>query len=105
MLEVNRHPLEFAQVDASTVIGKPLWEFPSWRATPELEEFVRDGVALAAAGHFFHQEVIIPDSNGDLHNFDFSIKPLYATGSDHLVWLLAEGRDITSIVRLQTALR
>jgi len=105
VIEVNQNPLTFAQVKWESVIGKPLWEFPSWQATAELQAFIQTAVAKAATGQFFRQDVIVPASTGELHTFDFSLKPIYGDDADRVTWLLAEGRDITPIVRLQTALR
>ncbi|MEH2035713.1 PAS domain S-box protein [Nostoc sp.] len=105
IIEVNQNPLTFAQVKWESVIGKPLWEFPSWQATAELQAFIQTAVAEAATGQFFRQDVIVPASTGELHTFDFSLKPIYVDDADHVTWLLAEGRDITPTVRLQTALR
>ncbi len=104
LLEINQNPLTFANVERSAVIGKPIWEFLSWKAA-DLQEIAKSGIAQAAAGHFLQREITVPDANGQLHTFDWSVKPVYATDSDQVVWLISEGRDISIQVHLQDALR
>lgn len=105
LLEVNQAPLTFANVEHSAVIGQPFWEFPSWKATAELQEIAKTACAQAGLGQFFHKEVSIPDANGQLYTFDVSAKPITAPESNQIVWLLVEGRNISTLVRLRGALR
>ncbi len=105
LLEVNQAPLTFANVEHSAVIGQPFWEFPSWKVTAELQEIAKTAFAQAGLGQFFHKEVSIPDGNGQLYTFDVSVKPITAPESNQIVWLLVEGRNISTLVRLQGALR
>ncbi|MEH2207104.1 MAG: ATP-binding protein [Nostoc sp.] len=105
LLEINQNPLTFANVEREAVIGKPFWEFPSWNATAELQEIAKTLVAQAAAGQLFHQEVDILDASSNLHTFDISAKPIYAIETHQILWVIVEGRDISTLVRLQGALR
>jgi len=104
-MEVNQALLTFAQVTREAILGKPFWEFPSWQATPKLTEIAKTAVAQAAAGHFFRTEVTLSSAAGQPHTLDVSVKPVYQPNSQQVVWLIAEGRDITNQIQLREALR
>jgi len=105
LLEINQAPLAFAQVAREDVLGKPFWEFPLWQQSPELTEIAKTAVGQAAAGHFFRTEVTFKSTTGQPHTFDISVKPIYRSQSEQVMWLIAEGRDITTQVQLRNALR
>ncbi len=105
LIDVNQAPLAFAQVSRDAVLGKPLWEFPLWQQRPELTDIAKTAVSQAAAGHLFHTEVTFDDASKQPHTFDVSVKPIYPSQSERVVWLIAEGRDITTQVQLRDALR
>ena len=107
LIEVNQAPLSFAQVRREDVLGKPFWEFPLWQQSSELTEIAKTAVSQAAAGRFFHTEVTFNSPTGQPHTFDVSVKPVYQSQlqSQQVTWLIAEGRDITTQVRLRDALR
>lgn len=105
LIEVNQAPLAFAQVTRKDVLGKPFWEFPLWQQSSELTEIAKTAVSQAAAERFFHTEVTFNSPTGQPHTFDVSVKPIYQSQSQQVIWLIAEGRDITTQVRLRDALR
>jgi len=84
-MEVNQAQLTFAQVTREAILGKPFWEFPSWRATPELTEIAKTAVTQAAAGHFFRAEVTLTSAAGQPHTLDVSVKPVYQPNSQQIV--------------------
>ncbi len=92
LVEVNQNPLRFANVERSAVIGLPLWEFPSLKATAELKKIAKTAVAQAASGQFLQGRVTIPDANNKPHTFDVSVKPIYATEiHPQVVFLIVDG--------------
>lgn len=105
LIEVNQAPLAFARVAREDVLGKPFWEFPLWQQSDELTEIAKMAVSQAAAGHFFHTEVTFNSSTDQPHTFDLSVKPISQSQSKQVIWLIAEGRDITTQVQLRDALR
>ncbi|WP_235657844.1 ATP-binding protein [Fischerella thermalis] len=105
LIEVNQAPLAFAQVTREEVLGKPFWEFPLWQQSSELTEIAKTAVSQAAAGRFFYTEVTFNSPTGQPHTFDVSVKPVHSAQSKQVIWLIAEGRDITTQVQLRDALR
>jgi len=105
LIEVNQAPLAFAQVTREDVLGKPFWEFPLWQQSSELTEIAKTAVSQAAAGRLFYTEVTFNSPTGQPHTFDVSVKPVHSAQSKQVMWLIAEGRDITTQVQLRDALR
>ncbi|MBD3886481.1 PAS domain S-box protein [Phormidium tenue FACHB-886] len=103
LLEINQSPLDFAQVEREVVIGRPLWEFPSWSASVENQKIAKAAIAQAASGEFYRSEVTVPRGNSHYATFDFSVKPvLDEAGQVEL--LIAEGRDISDRKRAEAIL-
>ncbi len=105
LIEVNQAPLIFAQVTREDILGKPFWEFPLWQQNSELTEIAKIAVSRAAAGHFCRTEATFNSATGQPHTFDVSVKPVHSAQSEQVMWLIAEGRDITTQVQLRDALR
>ncbi|WP_218596745.1 ATP-binding protein [Chroogloeocystis siderophila] len=105
LIEVNQAPLIFAQVTREEILGKPFWEFSLWQQSSELTETAKTAVSQAAAGHFFRTEVTFNSAIGQPHTFDVSVKPVHSAQSKQVMWLIAEGRDVTTQVQLRDALR
>ena len=104
MLEANRAALEFCGVAAGEVVGRPFWDTPWWSHSGELKQKVREGVASAAAGGLVRFEADYHGSNGRPYVIDFSLKPV-VDGQGSVVQLIAEGRDITDLKKLDRELR
>jgi diguanylate cyclase (GGDEF)-like protein/PAS domain S-box-containing protein len=105
MLEVNRPALAWINTDLEATIGIPVWDTPWWiNANEAVRTQLIDGVESAAKGAFVRYDVALRSAAGEEHHFDFSLTPI----SDHagkVVYLVAEGRDITALKRLESALR
>jgi PAS domain S-box-containing protein len=104
LIEANRTALQFSGVEASEVLGKPFWETPWWRHSPELQERLQMGVQRAAAGEFVRFEATHPGPDGQLETIDFSLKPV-RDEAGNVVFLIPEGRNITDYKRTEEALR
>ncbi|MDX9952202.1 MAG: PAS domain-containing protein, partial [Methylophilaceae bacterium] len=103
LLEANPAALKMAGVDAAAVLGKPFWEAPWWNHSTELQQRVREAIREAAAGHTVNFEAAHPDSDGNIHFVDFSLKPV--TDADgRVIQLIPEGHDITERKHAATAL-
>ena len=76
LLEANRASLEFAGNTREDVVGKPFWATPWFTPTPGAPEFVRQGVARAAAGEFVRYEATLRRPSGEWTTFDISLHPI-----------------------------
>lgn len=103
LLEANRTALEFAEVQEADVLGKPFWECPWWTHSPELQKRLQAAIAVAAGGEMVRFEVTHPGADGELHQVDFSLKPI-RDEYGRVVYLIPEGRDITQIKNAEDAL-
>ncbi len=103
LLEANPASLRLAGVDATAVLGKPFWEAPWWSHSADLQQRVREAVHEAAAGHTVNFEAAHPDSDGNIHYVDFSLKPV-TDSEGRVIQLIPEGHDITERKRAATAL-
>jgi PAS domain S-box-containing protein len=94
VLEANQTALTFAGVTLHSVVGKPFWDTPWWSHSTELQERLRDAIALAGGGRIVRFEATHPDVDGRLHAIDFSLKPVF-DDRGAVILLIPEGRDIT----------
>lgn len=90
LLEANRTALKFAGVEEADVLYKPFWETPWWAHSTEMQEKVRVAVQTAANGEFIRFETTIVAADGNLNNFDFSLKPI-KDDAGKVVLLIPEG--------------
>jgi diguanylate cyclase (GGDEF)-like protein len=65
---------------------------------------LKEAVESAARGAFVRYDVALRSAEGDEHSFDFSLTPI-ADDRGRVIYLVAEGRDITSLKHLESALR
>ncbi len=103
LVTANQTALSFIGQQASGVLGRPFWETPWWRQTPDAEALLREAIRTSLQGSRFRAEVINTDGAGQPVVLDFSLTAVRdASGS--LAWLLAEGRDITTFAHDRDAL-
>ena len=102
--EANRTALEFAGVSSADVFGKPFWETPWWKNSPEEREKLKRSIGKAAGGEHVRYETIHCSRQGEQRCVDFSLKPL-KDENDRVMYLIAEGHDITGIKRAEEALQ
>lgn len=104
LIEANRTALAFTGAKDRDVLGKPLWEAPGWTHSAEMQKRLRAALKAAAAGEFARFEAIHPKADGSMAYVDFSVKPVADDGG-RVVFLVAEGRDITARKQAEEALR
>ena len=99
-LEINRAALERADIHLDDVQGKPFWEARWWRISRETQERQRDLVRRAGQGEFIRCDIeIYAQANGEQTVIiDYSLSPI-RDENGRIVFLLAEGRDITQSKR------
>ncbi|NER36527.1 MAG: PAS domain S-box protein [Oscillatoria sp. SIO1A7] len=114
--EANQTALDFSGIRAEDVIGNPFWEWP-WRlaadfrpditresqylATSQVREELKEAIARAATGETVRYDLEILAPEGIEMTVDFSIKPVMA--ADRVLFLIAEGRDITARSQMERA--
>ncbi len=104
ILDCNRASLEFAGNTREDVAGKLFWQTPWFQSTPGGPEIVRQAVAHAAAGNSVRTELALVRPTGETLTFDFSITPVCGN-SGEVIFLVPEGRDISSLKAAEAALR
>lgn len=95
LLEANKSSLELINITSSEVIGVSFWETPWWKHSPELQSRLKKAISKAADGKIVRFETTHRDSTGKMFYVDFSLKPFHDINGE-IVYLIAEGRDITS---------
>jgi PAS domain S-box-containing protein len=104
VLEVNRAALLFIKAREEDVAGRKFWLTPWWSHSRKLINTLRDAVREAARGRLVRFEATHISSEGDPHYFDFSLKPVPGKNGK-VIFLIAEGRDITERREAETLLR
>ncbi len=97
---INQTSLDFIGAHETDVIGKPFWDTPWWDHSEEMREWLRNAVPRAARGEVLQRKVTHFSRHGDLHYFDFSLKPV-VDENGKAQYLIPESRDITARKRAE----
>jgi PAS domain S-box-containing protein len=103
VIEINQASLDFAKLRRADVVGRPYWEYASRPDDPQGEQRLKEAVAAARNGTFVRYEAEMP-GKGQPTIIDASLKPIFDKAG-RVVFLVAEGRDITEHRRLFDALK
>ena len=104
VLEVNRTALSWSEITPDEIVDQPFWRAAPMRENPELQDAIKASIRRAAAGETVRREHEMRGAGDVRAIVDFSLKPV--GGEDgQVVWLVAEGRDITELKAAQEALR
>ena len=103
VFRINKTAIQFEGARKEDLLGKPFWNTPFWTHSEAMQDTLRKAIARAARGSVVRKEVTHTDVKGGLLYIDFSLKPLR---DDHanIIYLLAEGRDITKRKRAEAEL-
>ena len=104
VVEVNKTPASWRDGNPRLAIGRPLWEAPTVESYPQHAEALKRGVAMAAKGEIFRDEVVMERGGTPTSVLDVSIQPV-RTGDGDISYLLFEARDITELKAAQDQLR
>jgi PAS domain S-box-containing protein len=98
----NRSILSLVGASSESVVHRQFLDCPWWSHSPEEQEKVRQAIISAASGDFVRLFTTHRACDGALRQVDFSLSPLHdSTGA--IVYLIAEGRDITELERAEAA--
>ncbi|WP_320006435.1 cache domain-containing protein [Maridesulfovibrio sp.] len=101
--EVNKAALDVRNIAAEDVLGKPFWEGPWWKFPPSLAVTLKQDIERAVNGNVVRREIISEAPGEGTRYVDFSLKPTF--GADgRIVFLLAEGRDVSELHSVQDQL-
>jgi formate hydrogenlyase transcriptional activator len=101
-LEVNRPALEGAGIRLEDIQGKPFWDARWWQVSAETRQRQREFVRRAGQGEFVRCKIeIFGEAAGDeTIVIDYSLAPV-RDQNDRVVFLLAEGRNVTAQIRAE----
>lgn len=103
VIEANATALSFIGAQAHEVVGVAFADTPWWRDSGADRERLQDAIRRAAAGEFVRFETTHTGQDGKPVMVDFSLKPV-RDESGRVVYLIPEGRDITSFKQSQELL-
>ena len=102
LTKVNRSALDFIEQDETSVIGKPFWDTPWWQ-TNDLKARLKKAVHDCSKGLFCRFEVTHTHPNQEKNFIDFSLSPIFDE-KGNVIFLLAEGRDMTELLKAKNEL-
>ncbi|MFT3774170.1 MAG: ATP-binding protein [Minicystis sp.] len=100
--ESNYTSVRGAGVQRSDVHGVPFWKCRWWESSPAVQVQLREAIDRAAKGEFVRYDVeIIGGASGkEIITIDFNLSPV-KDRSGKVVFMVAEGRDVTEQRRLE----
>jgi len=104
LISANRTSLDFIGANEAEVSNKFFWDTPWWQHSQELKDWLKTGIAQAAQGKVIQHEVTHVSKHGELHYFEFSLKPVTDEKGKPL-YLIPESRDITQRKQTEEALK
>ncbi|GAB7022910.1 PAS domain S-box protein [Salidesulfovibrio brasiliensis] len=104
LMRVNQSALGFLGAMPKDVVGEYFWDTDWWNYSEEQSTLCREAVEKARRGQVVRGKAFHKNFLGDLRVVDFSIKPIRGAGGD-VMYLLAEGRDVTDWKMAEDALR
>jgi PAS domain S-box-containing protein len=102
VIDTNRTTLEMFDITEADVIGNFLWDNPWLQKSATEVSKVKSAVKNAACGQVQRFELIRPNSQNDTMVVDVSLKPA-KDNEGRILFLIAEGRDITERKRAEEA--
>ena len=104
LIDINQTALALVGTQAEQVLGRPAWETPWWNHSIDEMTRLREAISCAATGLFVRYTFVLPTDDDSRCFIDFSLRPLRDPAGS-VRFLIAEGRDITDLRRLDETLR
>lgn len=103
LLEANQTACDFIGIDIKEVKNLPFVDTPWWTHSKTEQDKLRQAIKSASEGNFIRIETTHLNKEKQERIIDFSLMPI-KNYSGKVVYLIAEGRDITEIKVLQNRL-
>lgn len=104
LTQVNDTVLKTFNVDESEVLGQPYWKTPWWNQDRATHAWLKDAIQRAARGETIRKEATHTMPSGSAMIVDFTLKPA-RNDENEIIFLIAEGRDITTLKDSEEELR
>jgi PAS domain S-box-containing protein len=104
LLDVNRTALNLIGAKREDIVGKPFIEAPWWQDDAEAREMVTQAVKAGGRGELVRYDSMPTVIGGRLVITNFYLTPVRDM-NDNILFLLAEGMDITERVKAERAVR
>ena len=104
LIEINRAPLESANVKLEDVVGKHFADTPWWTHSARAQSQVRESIAGAAGGESSRYDIQMQGADGKLIDIDFSIEPL-RDDTGKVIFIIPSASVITERKLAEEALR
>jgi PAS domain S-box-containing protein len=102
LTKINRSALNFIENDETSVIGRSFWDTPWWQGN-DLKARLKQAVYDCSKGSFCRFETTYIHPNQGKIFIDFSLSPIFDE-KGNVVFLLAEGRDMTELIKTKNDL-
>lgn len=103
LINANRAPLEAAGISLADVIGKKFWDCYWWSYCPEIQEQLKEAIALCLQGDTSRFDVPVRMLDGELMWIDFMLAPLRNQRGE-ITHLIPSGIDIMKRHQSEAAL-
>jgi PAS domain S-box-containing protein len=104
VLELNHKSAVWRDPNPENAVGKKIWDAPTLQAYPQHIPTMKRGVAAAAAGALFNEEVKMEREGVPTAFLDVAVQPIRDPAGG-IMYLLFEARDITELKAAQEQLR
>ncbi len=94
LIDTNKTALDFFNMSKDQVIGLPFWNESLWIEPDVMGRLVNESIARVARGETLQIEGRALSQSQEVHIFDIILSPVL-DDSRKVVYLIAEGRDIT----------
>ncbi len=104
LIDANKAPLDAAGIRLEDVQGKKFWDCFWWSYDPEVQQQLRDAVAVAVKGETVRYDVAIRTADDSRMIIDFMLAPLKNAQGD-IVYLIPSAIDITARIAGENMLK
>lgn len=104
LIDANKAPLDAAGIKLEDVLGKKFWDCFWWSYDLQVQQQLRDAVALAVKGEIVRYDVVIRTADDSRMIIDFMLAPL-KNAQGEIVYLIPSAIDITARVAGENMLK
>ncbi|MDC0584773.1 PAS domain S-box protein [Bacteroidales bacterium] len=103
MVNANESSLRYIGMGMKEVYGKYFWDTPWWKHDLRLQHALKENIKKSIEGQDVNFMASLIDCNGKIRILDFSFKPIREKDGN-LLFIIPEGKDITSLKETELAL-